>query len=131
MRLTLLDQTGTFFRCALIVAWLVSAPWATAETLAGKVVGVTDGDTITVLDAANEQHKIRLAGIDAPERAQPGDQVRYAAAEDAARSRRVGLWADANPVPPWEWRAAKRQSPHGARNAAQPLLPARADIGRL
>jgi len=34
------------------------------------VVGVSDGDTITVLDAAKEQHKIRLDGIDAPESAQ-------------------------------------------------------------
>jgi len=27
--------------------------------------------------------------------------------QDAARSARVGLWADAAPVPPWEWRKAK------------------------
>jgi endonuclease YncB( thermonuclease family) len=31
------------------------------------VVGVSDGDTITVLDASNKQHKIRLIGIDEPE----------------------------------------------------------------
>jgi len=42
-----------------------------AATLQGKVVGVADGDTITVLDATNTQHKIRLQGIDAPEKAQP------------------------------------------------------------
>lgn len=36
----------------------------------GRVVGVSDGDTITVLDAANQQHKVRLEGIDAPERGQ-------------------------------------------------------------
>jgi endonuclease YncB( thermonuclease family) len=41
-----------------------------AATLQGKVVGVADGDTITVLDASNTQHKIRLQGIDAPEKAQ-------------------------------------------------------------
>jgi endonuclease YncB( thermonuclease family) len=34
------------------------------------VVGVSDGDTITVLDDAKVQHKIRLAGIDAPEKGQ-------------------------------------------------------------
>ena len=28
----------------------------------------------------------------------------YAEAEEAARSARRGLWADRNPVPPWEWR---------------------------
>ena len=36
-----------------------------AETLEGRVVGVHDGDTITVLDASKTQYKIRLAGIDA------------------------------------------------------------------
>ena len=41
-----------------------------AATLQGKVVGVADGDTITVLDATNTKHKIRLQGIDAPEKAQ-------------------------------------------------------------
>ena len=38
-----------------------------ADTLAGKVVGVSDGDTITVLDSDKRQHKIRVAGIDAPD----------------------------------------------------------------
>ena len=42
-----------------------------AEVLTGRVVGVTDGDTITVLDSTNTEHKIRLAGIDAPEKKQP------------------------------------------------------------
>jgi endonuclease YncB( thermonuclease family) len=32
---------------------------------------VADGETITVLDATSTQHKIRLQGIDAPEKAQP------------------------------------------------------------
>jgi endonuclease YncB( thermonuclease family) len=47
---------------------------AHADTLTGRVVGVTDGDTITVLDANRQQHKIRLGGIDAPEKAQPFGQ---------------------------------------------------------
>ena len=38
-----------------------------AEVLVGTVVGVSDGDTITVLDADKTEHKIRLMGIDAPE----------------------------------------------------------------
>lgn len=54
------------FLLALAFAFPVSA-W----TLEGRIVGVSDGDTVTVLDVANTQHKIRLAGIDAPERAQP------------------------------------------------------------
>ena len=43
---------------------------ALADTLTGKVVKTTDGDTLYVLDANYEEHKIRLAGIDAPERKQ-------------------------------------------------------------
>ena len=39
--------------------------------LSGKVIKVADGDTVTVLDSDREQHKIRFAGIDAPERGQP------------------------------------------------------------
>ena len=46
--------------------------WQTlnAETLSGKVIHVADGDTITILDSANQQLKIRLGGIDGPEKAQ-------------------------------------------------------------
>ena len=42
-----------------------------AELLRGKVVSVSDGDTITLLDHSNTEHKVRLAGIDAPEKKQP------------------------------------------------------------
>jgi endonuclease YncB( thermonuclease family) len=38
--------------------------------IAGKVVSIADGDTLTVLDDANVQHKIRLHGIDAPKQGQ-------------------------------------------------------------
>lgn len=38
-----------------------------AEELIAKVIKVSDGDTITVLDNNNQKHKIRLKGIDAPE----------------------------------------------------------------
>src|SRR5262245_56872716 len=37
------------------------------QPIIGKVVGVSDGDTITVLDDQKRQYKIRLEGIDAPE----------------------------------------------------------------
>ena len=50
---------------------LALACTANAEIVTGRVVGVADGDTITVLDADKVQHKIRLAGIDAPEKKQP------------------------------------------------------------
>jgi endonuclease YncB( thermonuclease family) len=155
--------------------WLgLAAVIATAGTLSGKVVGISDGDTVTVLDAELRQHRIRLAGIDAPEKRQPFgqrskehlssvvfgrevvveigktdrygrevgkiltdgvdanlEQVRagfawhykaydreqsafdrrlYAEAEDVARTSMLGLWRDANPVPPWEWRRLSRRS---------------------
>lgn len=163
-----------------LVAVLVAGE-VCAATLDGRVVGVHDGDTITVLDANRVQHKIRLAGIDAPEIKQafgsrskqnlsglvfahvvrvewkkqdrfsrilgkvwttsqdspcqesgcpktldanlaqitvgmawhykyyerdqsPEDRQRYAFVEREARAKKVGLWADPSPVPPWEWR---------------------------
>lgn len=51
----------------------LAAPWLAlhAETITGRVVGVTDGDTLIILDNQHQQHKIRLSRIDAPERAQP------------------------------------------------------------
>ena len=44
---------------------------ALADTLQGKVVKVADGDTITIRDGQNQKHRIRLGGIDAPEKDQP------------------------------------------------------------
>ena len=55
--------------------WVVAVFAATSafatKTLQGRVVKVADGDTITVLDAGNVQHRIRLDKIDAPEKNQP------------------------------------------------------------
>lgn len=59
----------------LVLALIVAFGPVGAEVLTGHVVGVADGDTITVLDAAKVQHKIRVAGIDAPEKKQPFGQV--------------------------------------------------------
>jgi len=57
-------------RPAIFLFLLLTFPFLHAETLTGCVVRVTDGDTIVVLDADKVQHKIRLQGIDAPERRQ-------------------------------------------------------------
>ena len=47
-----------------------------------KVVKIADGDTITVLVSGNEQVKVRLAGIDCPERKQPwGNKAKQAIGE--------------------------------------------------
>ncbi|MDD2882950.1 MAG: thermonuclease family protein [Rhodoferax sp.] len=139
---------------------------ANAATITGRVVGVADGDTVTVLDASNTQHKIRLSGIDTPERKQAfgmrskqslsglvfnkqvsvetdrkdryqrevgkillpsgqdvnleqvsrgfawhykaNDRKLYDFAEQEARAGRRGLWGDAVPVPPWEFRRGSR-----------------------
>lgn len=45
-----------------------------ADILAGRIVGISDGDTVTLLDANQRQYKIRLTGIDAPEKKMPFGQ---------------------------------------------------------
>jgi endonuclease YncB( thermonuclease family) len=54
-------------------AVIVAAGAKPHYTLSGKVVAISDGDTLTVLDESKTQHKIRLAGIDAPEKGQAFD----------------------------------------------------------
>ena len=134
-----------------------------------KVVSVTDGDTIKVFNADLGQVKIRLYGIDTPEKAQPFGKaagkylasliagatvevesvtkVRYGrtvgivwdseaninqemvrsgyawvyqrycdrsfceywlALENEAKTGKIGLWQEPNPIPPWEWRRYKK-----------------------
>ena len=53
---------------ALLLLILCSS--TAAETLSGRVVGISDGDTLTLL-VDREQVKVRLAQIDTPERGQP------------------------------------------------------------
>ena len=136
--------------------------WLLPEiTVAHQVIGIADGDTMTVL-VDQRPVKIRLANIDAPERRQPfGTRSRQSLSElcwqkdatyetqdvdrygrtvavvycngvnvnraqvergmawvypkynkdetlpglqERARAERRGLWADSEPVPPWEWR---------------------------
>jgi len=56
---------------ATTIAWAVLATTAIAgDTITGRVVGVTDGDTITVR-TTTDTIKVRLTGIDTPERGQP------------------------------------------------------------
>jgi micrococcal nuclease len=57
----------------LVSLFLLSllSPSVQADILRGQVTKVVDGDTLYVLDADQSRYKIRLAGIDTPERAQP------------------------------------------------------------
>jgi len=169
-----------FLPAILLLA--VQPSLADVGRIEGRVVDVPDGDTITVLDARKLEHRVRLLGVDAPERGQagghrskeslarlvyerdvrvewrnrdaqgrivgtvwvaspdspcrqapgcpktldaglaqitmgrawwfresapeqsPGDRGRYESAEQEARARKIGLWRDPKPVPPWEWR---------------------------
>ncbi len=64
---TSLEQTTR----VIVLCFLVFLSLAVfANSLTGKVVKITDGDTLYILDANYKEHQIRLAGIDAPERKQ-------------------------------------------------------------
>lgn len=63
-----MSEIKTKYLMTLFLVCVASS--ASAEVIIGRVVGVADGDTITVLDAEKTQHKIRVAGIDAPEKKQ-------------------------------------------------------------
>jgi endonuclease YncB( thermonuclease family) len=57
-------------RLLLLVLLTASQP-ALAADLLGQVVGIADGDTLTLLTPERQQVKVRLYGIDAPESRQP------------------------------------------------------------
>jgi micrococcal nuclease len=151
-----------------LCCYLLVPSLSIATELTGKVVGIQDGDTLTVWVDNGATTRIRLWGIDAPEKRQAysnaskrylsnlayGKRVRllvrdtdrygrtvaevilpdgrnanqemvragyawwfrkYAPndsvlerLEDEAHKGKRGLWADPHPVPPWEYRKAKR-----------------------
>lgn len=63
----------------LVIVLLLLSPSAQTAPISYKanVIGVSDDDTITVLDANKEQHKVRLQGIDAPEKSQAFGKVSH------------------------------------------------------
>lgn len=157
---------------ALILAFTTLTSFG--NELQGKVIKVTDGDTVNVLTSDNETHRIRLSGIDAPEKKQAfgnkskqaltddidgktvtveynkldkyqrivgkimldgkdvnlrqiqrglawhykkyekeqdvEDRSIYANAEFVAQRDKLGLWADTNPTPPWDFRKQKHDA---------------------
>jgi endonuclease YncB( thermonuclease family) len=54
-------------KLALLCALLLCLVTAHAEVLQGRVISVSDGDTVDVLDSQRITHRVRLSGIDAPE----------------------------------------------------------------
>lgn len=147
-----------------------------ADQYSGKVIKITDGDTVNVLTSDNQTHKIRLSGIDAPEKKQAfgnrskqalaelidgktvtvdynkldkyqrevgkvmfngqdvnlrqiklglawhykkyekeqdvEDRSIYANAEYLAQQDKVGLWYDASPIAPWDFRMQQNDLRH-------------------
>ena len=58
-------------RVGAAILFMAGMATSNANELTGRIVSISDGDTVTLLDTNLRQHKIRLSGIDAPERRQP------------------------------------------------------------
>lgn len=69
----------------LLLVW----PALALADITGQVVAIQDGDTLTVLDAQKVQHRIRLTGIDAPEKRQAFGQKSKEALSDCAFGKTV------------------------------------------
>ncbi|CAM8354802.1 thermonuclease family protein [Candidatus Methylopumilus universalis] len=77
----------------ICILLLLLSPLSFAEELTGKVIKVSDGDTITVLDSNNQKYKIRLQGIDAPETQQAfGETSRQSLANLVYDKEVIILW---------------------------------------
>jgi len=169
-----------FVACVVFFSTCFVQPEAVTDKQLAEVVGINDGDTITVVFAHDGiQKKIRLATIDAPEYNQPfgrksrqnlsdlayrknaiiiskgedrykrivgevlvGDvnlnveqikqgfawyykhhqkqqtpeeRIIYSKAEDLAREKKIGLWSDENPIPPWDYRNNRKDKKKNGR----------------
>lgn len=66
------------FRCTALVRTVLALVLALGDlnpafaeiVITGVVVSIADGDTLTLLDGSRQEHRVRLAGIDAPEKRQ-------------------------------------------------------------
>lgn len=62
----MITRRSVIFAFLILQILMLNQTWA-GDTITGKVVSISDGDTITVLDSSKTQHKIRLYGVDCPE----------------------------------------------------------------
>lgn len=106
----------------LVIALAIPLP-ALADELAGLVVAVGSGDTITVPDGTQSRHEIKLVGVDAPESRQPFAQASRKHLSDLVFGKDVGVaWMQRDQYgsivghvvvrprgcPAWEWRNRNR-----------------------
>ena len=82
-------MTSSLARAIVIVGLCLVANGCLAAELAGRVVGVLDGDTIDLLTPEKRQVRVRLAGIDAPEKNQAFGTVSKQALSDLIFAREV------------------------------------------
>lgn len=78
----------------LLIFILFLSNFVNAKTIEGLVVGVADGDTITVLDQQKNTYKIRLQGIDAPEKKQAFGEKSKQSLHDLVHSKQVRIEYD-------------------------------------
>ncbi|MEN5378907.1 thermonuclease family protein [Sphingobacterium kitahiroshimense] len=74
-----------------ILFFLLLPIYLFSQTIKGKVIRVADGDTITILDSANNQLRVRLYGIDAPEKGQDFGNVAKNFISDLCFSKTVSI----------------------------------------
>lgn len=86
-----MSTTRILWPAVLCLVTLTASVSASAESTRGRVVRVTDGDTLTVVTDTKRTIKVRLAGIDAPEKHQPFGKAAKAALSDLAYGRDVEL----------------------------------------
>ena len=78
----------------ILIFILFLSNFAHAKTIEGLVVGVADGDTITVMDQQKNTYKIRLQGIDAPEKKQAFGEKSKQSLHDLVHGKQVRIEYD-------------------------------------
>ncbi|MDP5116057.1 MAG: thermonuclease family protein [Burkholderiaceae bacterium] len=78
----------------ILIFILFLSNFSHAKTIEGLVVGVADGDTITVLDQQKNTYKIRLQGIDAPEKKQAFGEKSKQSLHDLVHRKQVRIEYD-------------------------------------